>query len=122
MSIATLTRADAPTDANWRLSGHCLDVDPDVMHPDPRDRHGNGQARSICNGCPVQTQCLADAVRARDYGGVRGGLTGAERRERYGQPKPKPCGTCQQKFTPRTRTQVNCGPCAKTLNRHRSPR
>lgn len=68
------------TDTNWRLLGQCLDVDPDVMHPDPRDHNGNGQSKAICRGCPVATECFTDAIRMRDWNGTRGGMTGDERK------------------------------------------
>jgi len=69
-----------PLDANWRLRGNCRFVDPDLMHPDPRDRNGQAEAKAICRTCPVQADCLTDATRVGDYGGIRAGMTGEERR------------------------------------------
>ncbi|WP_346536983.1 WhiB family transcriptional regulator [Micromonospora sp. DPT] len=104
MNVATLTRAAAPTDANWRLSGRCLAVDPDVMHPDARDFKGHAKAKAICDGCPVQRECLDDAFRVGDWEGVRGGMTGKERREmakRDGQLKSSPPMGCTECGLPR---------------------
>lgn len=80
MSTATLTRADAPTDANWRLHGLCLDVDPDLMHPHDRDRYGQQKAKDVCDGCPVAAKCLGNAIETNDWNGIRAGMTGKERR------------------------------------------
>ncbi|MGW3808826.1 WhiB family transcriptional regulator [Micromonospora sp. NPDC005113] len=80
MSAATLTRSAVPLDANWRLLGNCLDVDPDLMHPQDRDRYGQQEAKDVCEGCPVTAKCLSDAIKDGDWNGTRGGLTGQERR------------------------------------------
>jgi WhiB family transcriptional regulator, redox-sensing transcriptional regulator len=62
---------------NWRVSGNCRTGDPDrlfVTGAKQRD------ARSICRGCPVLTQCLAHALDERIEFGVWGGMTERERR------------------------------------------
>jgi WhiB family transcriptional regulator, redox-sensing transcriptional regulator len=38
------------------------------------------RAKSLCRGCPVRTECLADALDNRVEFGVWGGLTERERR------------------------------------------
>jgi WhiB family redox-sensing transcriptional regulator len=38
------------------------------------------QAKLVCEGCPVQTECLADALDNEIESGVWGGMTGLERR------------------------------------------
>jgi WhiB family redox-sensing transcriptional regulator len=38
------------------------------------------RAKSVCRGCPVRTECLADALDNRVEFGVWGGLTERERR------------------------------------------
>ena len=49
----------------------------------PTDRHLNNyeKARTICNDCPVKTECLDDAVTLDDRHGMWGGQTPEERRE-----------------------------------------
>lgn len=48
------------------------------------------QAKALCDGCPIKTACLADALdeesqtSARRAFGIRGGLTPAERRQLMG--------------------------------------
>ena len=39
------------------------------------------EAKSICSRCPVQEQCLDEALRIREPHGIWGGCTEAERRE-----------------------------------------
>lgn len=53
-------------------------------NPDP--------ARQVCNGCPVQTECLRFALLVLDFENILGGTTGPERRhllERLGLPTDK---------------------------------
>src|SRR5690606_25973136 len=38
------------------------------------------RAKAVCTGCPVRTECLADALDARVEFGVWGGMTERERR------------------------------------------
>lgn len=68
----------------WRLQAACVGEDPELF-----TTH-NGRpltarvetARGICRGCPVQTDCLADAFATGDWGRfteMRGGYTGMER-------------------------------------------
>jgi WhiB family redox-sensing transcriptional regulator len=37
------------------------------------------QARVVCRACPVQAECLTEALAARDVHGIRAGLTGGQR-------------------------------------------
>lgn len=64
----------------------------DIWFPTPGDQETIALAKTICGLCPVQRACLVDALRtegsrARDNRhGIRGGLTGRQRRgvyERY---------------------------------------
>ncbi|MEW1565774.1 WhiB family transcriptional regulator [Streptomyces sp. NPDC093509] len=70
-------------DYHWRDDATCATVDPELFYPT-----GPGgtaaqmerQAKSICDVCPVRAECLAEAIEAGDYTGIRGGLTEVERR------------------------------------------
>ena len=44
------------------------------------DPSAENQAKLICEGCPVRTECLADALDGEVDFGVWGGMTGPERR------------------------------------------
>lgn len=49
----------------------------DDLFPDGADQK---RARSICAGCPVRVECLAEALDNRIEWGVWGGMTERERR------------------------------------------
>lgn len=69
-----------PVDAEWRVRGNCRDLrDPDVMTPHPKDYRGIAKAKGVCAACPVQIECLDDAIRRDERHGVWGGQTPAER-------------------------------------------
>ncbi|MFE7779418.1 WhiB family transcriptional regulator, partial [Streptomyces sp. NPDC057445] len=44
------------------------------------DAEGQRRAKAVCLGCPVQTECLAEALDNRIEFGVWGGMTERERR------------------------------------------
>lgn len=61
----------------WRTRATCRSVDPEQLFV-----RGAAQraATAICRDCPVQLQCLAEALDQRVPFGVWGGLTDRERR------------------------------------------
>jgi len=61
----------------WMCQAACRNVEPDRLFV-----RGAAQraATTICRDCPVQLQCLADALDRRVEFGVWGGLTERERR------------------------------------------
>jgi WhiB family redox-sensing transcriptional regulator len=74
-------------DGPWRNQAACLSADPEIFFPVADEPHANArqsrQARTVCAGCPVRVQCLADAaLRPHEdwWYGVRGGLTQVQRR------------------------------------------
>ena len=57
----------------------CAETDPEAFFPTPGDNQGTVQAKRVCNGCPLLTECLTEAiVRKYDYG-IWGGATPTER-------------------------------------------
>ncbi len=64
-------------DKDWAASGNCRDGDPDAMFVEGAEQN---VAKRICRGCPVITDCLADALDTRTEHGVWGGKTELERR------------------------------------------
>lgn len=75
-------------DQSWREWAACAG-EWDVMFPEPEelghhmDQAKLGRARWLCYTCPVQDECLEDALRhpnAWDRVGVRAGYTAGERR------------------------------------------
>jgi WhiB family transcriptional regulator, redox-sensing transcriptional regulator len=77
---------------NWRVSANCRNGDPErlfVTGAKQRD------ARSICRGCPVLTQCLSHALDERIEFGVWGGMTERDRRAML---RRRPDVTCWESF------------------------
>ncbi|MFD8075925.1 WhiB family transcriptional regulator [Streptomyces sp. NPDC059718] len=62
---------------NWGAQAMCRMEDPDVLFV-----QGAAQKRvkAVCGGCPVRTECLADALDNRTEFGIWGGMTERERR------------------------------------------
>jgi WhiB family redox-sensing transcriptional regulator len=63
--------------AEWAASAACRASDPDTLFVQGAAQN---RAKSICLGCPVRTECLADALDNRVEFGVWGGMTERERR------------------------------------------
>ncbi|MCX4580387.1 WhiB family transcriptional regulator [Streptomyces sp. NBC_01571] len=62
---------------DWRENSACGSADADELFADsPRQK----RAKLICMGCPVRTECLAEALDERIEFGVWGGMTERERR------------------------------------------
>ena len=69
---------------DWRSDAACLGIaDPDLFFPTaetgPLHDAQVAAAKAVCAGCPVVTECLAEAL-ARIPDGIAGGLTADERR------------------------------------------
>jgi len=67
----------------------CAETDPDAFYPEPG---GEGivvanQARAICGGCEIRTQCLHWAL-ANGEAGIWGGLTEEQRNQIRRRPRP----------------------------------
>ena len=70
-------RLRVTSDSEWASRGACRDVDPETLFVVGAAQH---KAKSICMGCPVRIDCLADALDSRTEFGVWGGMTERERR------------------------------------------
>lgn len=72
-------------DAHWAARASCgkggnngkSDFAPDALFVEGAAQR---EARSVCQGCPVRLECLADALDNRMDFGVWGGMTERERR------------------------------------------
>lgn len=62
---------------HWTLKARCRGMQ-DQLFPDGADQK---RARAVCGGCPVRSQCLAEALDNRIEWGVWGGMTERERRQ-----------------------------------------
>jgi len=61
----------------WASRGACRQADPDTLFVQGAAQN---RAKAVCMGCPVRTECLADALDNRIEFGVWGGMTERERR------------------------------------------
>ena len=63
--------------SDWRINASCRDADPDGFFVRGAEQN---RAKLVCMGCPVRTECLAEALDGRINFGVWGGMTERERR------------------------------------------
>jgi WhiB family redox-sensing transcriptional regulator len=59
------------------LDGLCQQVDPEMFYPAKYE--SSKEAKRVCGMCPVQAECLAYALRAKEMHGVWGGKSERER-------------------------------------------
>ena len=64
-------------DETWGERASCRASNPDALFVQGAAQH---EAKKVCHGCPVRTECLAEALDGRIEFGVWGGLTERERR------------------------------------------
>lgn len=62
---------------DWTVRGACATQDPDELFVSGAAQN---RAKQVCQGCPVSTECLSDALDNRIEFGVWGGMTERERR------------------------------------------
>lgn len=61
----------------WAHRAACRQGQPDDLFVRGAEQH---RAKRVCAGCPVRTECLAEALDGRIEWGVWGGMTERERR------------------------------------------
>jgi WhiB family redox-sensing transcriptional regulator len=66
-----------PWTQDWTTRAACRDDAPDTLFVQGAAQN---RAKSVCLGCPVRTECLADSLDNRVEFGVWGGMTERERR------------------------------------------
>lgn len=70
--------------SDWRQDAECRDIPTELFYPDSRDKDLYFVTKRWCARCPVQKECLTDALdhEARNPGGrhgIFGGMTPVER-------------------------------------------
>jgi WhiB family redox-sensing transcriptional regulator len=65
-------------DVSWQDHANCLGVDPDLFFPERGEPCDD--AKAVCAGCVVRTQCLEYALAANEKIGIWGGASARERR------------------------------------------
>jgi WhiB family redox-sensing transcriptional regulator len=63
--------------SDWTTRAACRNNSPDALFVQGAAQN---RAKAVCMGCPVRTECLADALDNRVEFGVWGGMTERERR------------------------------------------
>lgn len=63
---------ETPDDHGWRADAACLEYPAEMWFPETGDPAHD--ARRICSGCPVKTECLLFALEHKTEFGIFGGL------------------------------------------------
>ena len=64
-------RKGGEVNSDWRDQAACTYVDPDLWFPEKGE--SSDEAKRICRTCPVQADCLADALAHYEQYGIWGG-------------------------------------------------
>jgi len=62
---------------DWTSQAACRSEQPDQLFVRGAEQN---KAKKVCSGCPVRTECLAEALENQIEWGVWGGMTERERR------------------------------------------
>ncbi|WP_456874760.1 MULTISPECIES: WhiB family transcriptional regulator [unclassified Geodermatophilus] len=65
-------------EAAWRLDALCAETDPEAFFPEKGG--STREAKRVCMGCSVRTECLEFALANDERFGIWGGLSERERR------------------------------------------
>ena len=112
-----------PPDDTWRDEAACVGMGADWHQLVERSPN---QAKAVCAGCPVKTECLGDAIATREVYGIRGGETMGLIHKR-GDASRVPCAHCGELFL-RTETgpikycSKDCYRVARAIADARNPR
>jgi WhiB family redox-sensing transcriptional regulator len=68
----------APADESWRLEALCAETDPEAFFPEKGG--STREAKRVCTGCAVRSECLEFALSNDERFGIWGGLSERERR------------------------------------------
>lgn len=63
---------------DWFVDAACLGADPELFFPERGE--SSREAKAVCAGCPVRTECLEYALSENIIHGIFGGLSIRERR------------------------------------------
>ena len=68
----------AAGDESWRLDALCAETDPEAFFPEKGG--STREAKRVCSGCAVRTECLESALTNDERFGIWGGLSERKRR------------------------------------------
>jgi WhiB family redox-sensing transcriptional regulator len=116
--------------SDWRDRAACRGEDPELFFPigtTGRDYDAQvEEAKAVCRGCPVRTECLDWAYRTR-ADGIWGGTTeqeraAARRRHNRQQQQTRVCDNCGGTYQTRATNGRYCPPCAPIIHRQQKTR
>ena len=64
---------------SWQSRANCMGVDPELFFPERGA--STREAKEVCRGCVVRTECLEYALANGEKFGIWGGLSERERRK-----------------------------------------
>ncbi|MEO9139913.1 MAG: WhiB family transcriptional regulator [Jatrophihabitans sp.] len=67
-----------PEEAGWQERSLCAQTDPEAFFPEKGG--STREAKKICTGCEVRSECLEYALQNDERFGIWGGLSERERR------------------------------------------
>ena len=70
---------DVAGDVSWRLDALCAETDPEAFFPEKGG--STREAKRVCSGCAVRSECLEYALAGDERFGIWGGLSERERRQ-----------------------------------------
>ncbi len=68
----------AQSDQSWQSRANCMGVDPELFFPERGS--STREAKEVCRGCVVRTDCLEFAIANGEKFGIWGGMSERERR------------------------------------------
>jgi WhiB family redox-sensing transcriptional regulator len=68
-----------PEEASWQERSLCAQTDPEAFFPEKGG--STREAKRICTGCEVRSECLEYALEHDERFGIWGGLSERERRK-----------------------------------------
>jgi WhiB family transcriptional regulator, redox-sensing transcriptional regulator len=77
-ALAALPADPSAGDPSWRLDALCAETDPEAFFPEKGG--STREAKRVCSGCAVRTECLEYALANDERFGIWGGLSERERR------------------------------------------
>ena len=75
----------------WMRDAACINVNPDLFFPERGE--SVSEAKAVCRGCDVRSDCLEYALRTNEQHGLWGGLSARERRKVAAQRNRAGCHT-----------------------------
>lgn len=77
--IATAVALDQPDGMSWQERSLCAQTDPEAFFPEKGG--STREAKKVCIGCEVRSECLEYALANDERFGIWGGLSERERRK-----------------------------------------